>query len=465
MNRRFISLLAAALTAVIAQAVGIDDIRNMVESGDYDAAFDAAAPLVRKSPRDAALNYWYGTAAYRLGYTSEARKALATAAERGYTDAYADLVDLALTDYDVAAAEKYMDNWETALTKARKTAPALYDELEARLLLMSNQLDRVEDIAVIARYDVDRDAFMSAIEHISESGNSRGMTFLQNGIPLFINNQAHEIFWTEPDSDGVNRLFTAGVLDDGTREDAIELTSYIGDGDIMAPFMLEDGETLYFAAARDSDGLGGYDIYMTRRDGEGGFYEPSNIGMPYNSPGDDLLFVIDEPNNIGWWATDRFAGPDTVSLLVFVPNPSRVNIPNDHTDLVARAKVTDLASTLPKGFDLAAAKARIPEQEFNVKSGTGNNASFALSLGDGRVITAASQFRNRQAASAMSEVLRTRRMLNDNLQRLDSMRKSYAEGNKSLREDIRSLEGEVERQHAELKNLTNRVIKLETNRR
>lgn len=448
-------------------AAGVDDIRNLVESGQYAAAIEAAAPLLKKTPRDAALNYWYGIASLNTGNQRTALTALNTAAERGYTDAYPELIEIDIADYNIAGAQANLSAWETALRKAKRSTPESFGQYQSRLLLMANQLERVEDIPVIARYNVSRDAFMTAINRLDSPDMEKGRIFLPGNIPFYINNFGREVFFTQPDTEGINRLFVAGVLDDGTREEPVELTKYVGDGDIVAPFLMEDGETLYFGVARDGesdDSLGGYDIYMTRRDGEGGFYEPSNIGMPYNSPGDDFLLILDEENNLGWWATDRFAPNDSVAILVFVPNESRRNIDIDDEFLAERAKVTDIKYTLPAKYDLASAKKRIPAPGSDMKN-SATSAGFALSLGDGRVITSTSQLRNREAVSAMSEVIRTRKVLNDNIERLDSMRAAYASGNKSLRDDIRQLEKEVDRQQTELKTLTNRVIRLETNSR
>lgn len=460
MKRHLLSLLTVLFTFVTTFATAADDLRVLVEKGDYEGAFAAAEPLRKKSPRDAAINYWYGRAALETDRLVQAREALTTAADRGYLDAYRLLSEMSLDAYDTDGAQDYVDSWRAALRKAKKSEPAELAELEGLIVRMSNQIDRVEDIPVIKKINMSRQDFDEAMSRINNSNTIKGLVFMNDEFPLFIDNSSREVFWTAPDDKGVNRLFTAGVLDDGTRDEVRELTEYIGDGDIMAPFMMEDGETLYFAASRD-DSLGGYDLYMTRRDGEGGFYEPSNIGMPYNSPGDDLLFVFDENNNIGWWVTDRFTAPDSVSVMFFVPNKSRINIPSDAENIKERAMVADIAATQPKGYDLKSALARMPKPE---KSGKNSSASqnFALSLGDGRIITDASQFRNREAARTMSEVLRNRRILDDTIQRLEAMRKSYAEGNTSLKGDIRALEAEVDRGQAELKNLTNRVIKLET---
>ncbi len=464
--KRTITAYLFALIAIVASAAVLDDVKTLIDNGDYEAAMSAVEPLRKKSPRDAKINYWYGKAALGLGRMEDAENALTVAAERGHTDAYADLIDIELNRYAVDDARDNIDSWRAALKKARKSEPAELAAAEARMVLMANQLDRVENIPVIARYDISRDEFDKVIEALSQPGAPHGTSFIGDAkIPFFINNSGREVFWTAPDSEGVNRLYTAGVLDDGTREEAVELTEYVGEGDIMAPFMLEDGETLYFAASRDDDGLGGYDIYMTRRDGEGGFYEPTNIGMPYNSTGDDLLFVIDEANNVGWWATDRFSTEgDSVAILAFVPAKTRTNVSTDDPNLAERALVTDISLTIPDGFDLNAAKARIPRPSMAAAQSADGESITLLSLGNGRIISKMSDFSNPQAADEMEAVLNARAELAAAEKRLADMRSAYAAGNTDLKGDIRALEAETERMQRDLTTQTNRVIRLETTR-
>lgn len=89
------------------------------------------------------------------------------------------------------------------------------------------------------------------------------------------------------------------------------------------PFMMGDGQTFYFAAEGD-EGLGGYDIYVTRYDDEDKvFLHPANIGMPFNSEANDYLYVIDEYSNLGWFATDRNQSVDSVCIYTFIPPKSR----------------------------------------------------------------------------------------------------------------------------------------------
>ena len=464
MKKLLVSSIGFAFSILAVSADSLDNVVRLFETGNYEAAKDTLEMMRTSTPNDMQTNLWYGIVTYALGDEHSAQESLKKASEAGSLDAYQLLTHISLRNFQIEEAKKNISQWRAALKKANKPVPSELTEYEDNLQLINSQLSRVEDIPVIARYDVKRSIFDKELKKAQAKDANKGTHFIAGKIPFFINNTLTEMYWTEPDSNKINRLYMAGVLDDGTLDTPVELTQYIGDGDIRNPYLLDDGETLYFAASHRKDGLGGYDIYLTRRNDDGGFLEPSNIGMPYNSPGDDLLFVIDESNNIGWWVTDRLTSPDSVSVLVFVPNKSRINIDADTENVTARAKVTDLAATYKPGFDLAAAKNRIPkpgkEQEKKPQS-----PLFSLSLGDGRVVSGMEDFKSRDAAKAMSDVLRTRKTLEDTMERLAVMRRAYADGDKSLAGDIRALETEVEKQQTEVKNQTNRVIKLELSAR
>lgn len=89
------------------------------------------------------------------------------------------------------------------------------------------------------------------------------------------------------------------------------------------PFLMPDGVTLYFAQ-NAADGLGGLDIYMTRKGGEDRqFYRPENIGMPFNSPANDYFMAIDEELGFGCFATDRHQPADSVCVYYFMPSDQR----------------------------------------------------------------------------------------------------------------------------------------------
>ena len=59
----------------------------------------------------------------------------------------------------------------------------------------------------------------------------------------------------------------------------------------MAPFIHPDGKTLYFSSDTHA-GMGGYDLFMSRRNEKGEWSEPLNLGYPINTPGDEINFIV-----------------------------------------------------------------------------------------------------------------------------------------------------------------------------
>lgn len=64
------------------------------------------------------------------------------------------------------------------------------------------------------------------------------------------------------------------------------------------PFILEDGETLYFSS-QGHNNMGGYDVFYTTLNDDGTWSEPKNIGYPVNTTDDDLfLMPVGEGNTL-----------------------------------------------------------------------------------------------------------------------------------------------------------------------
>ena len=62
-------------------------------------------------------------------------------------------------------------------------------------------------------------------------------------------------------------------------------------GTEMAPFIHPDGKTLYFSSDTHM-GMGGYDLFVSRRNEQGEWSEPVNLGYPINTPGDEINFIV-----------------------------------------------------------------------------------------------------------------------------------------------------------------------------
>lgn len=70
-----------------------------------------------------------------------------------------------------------------------------------------------------------------------------------------------------------------------------------------APFIHSDGQTLYFMSD-GHEGMGGHDLYYSRwKDGKWG--EPQNLGYPINTEADEGTLVISLDGKTAYFATDR----------------------------------------------------------------------------------------------------------------------------------------------------------------
>lgn len=82
-----------------------------------------------------------------------------------------------------------------------------------------------------------------------------------------------------------------------------------------APFLSKDGKIFYFSS-KGHKGLGGYDIYRCDVI-NGELSKPINMGIPMNSPVDDIYLVIDDKNEVGFFSSDREGGHGAMDLYAF----------------------------------------------------------------------------------------------------------------------------------------------------
>lgn len=99
------------------------------------------------------------------------------------------------------------------------------------------------------------------------------------------------------------------------------------DLDEDAPFLSLDEKTLYFSS-KGHEGIGGYDIFKSEIiDNKPS--TPVNMGLPLNSPLDDIYLVIDNNNEIGFFSSDReggFGGMDIFGFDLSCPNIQNAEI-------------------------------------------------------------------------------------------------------------------------------------------
>lgn len=83
------------------------------------------------------------------------------------------------------------------------------------------------------------------------------------------------------------------------------------------PYIAPDGITLYFAS-KGHYSMGGYDIYRSVYDaGSKRWSNPENLGFPFSSTFDDMLYIPDSADSLACFATNRNCNPDSVDVVMF----------------------------------------------------------------------------------------------------------------------------------------------------
>jgi outer membrane protein OmpA-like peptidoglycan-associated protein/Tol biopolymer transport system component len=79
------------------------------------------------------------------------------------------------------------------------------------------------------------------------------------------------------------------------------------EGNEMSPFIHLDNRTLYFSSDGHT-GMGGYDLFVSRRDENGNWGEPENLGYPLNTHFDEIGLTVNARGDKGYFASDRMGG-------------------------------------------------------------------------------------------------------------------------------------------------------------
>lgn len=463
---RFIHLsILALLIASAAPAAGamtLAEAKAAYELGDFAEAAPVLAEHAAQHPKDAALNSMAGIALFYSGREADAVPFL----KKGANDANLFLAQEAMHRYDFDAAEEYVDRYEDGFKRRKRDPRPERPEAEpvrASIEKGRGMLDRVEQLVIIDSLCVDRETFFRHYRLSAPTGSLHPAADLPRQFEaadptvVYATERADEIFWAMPDENENFRIATSTLLADDTWEKPTLLPDLLNEGgDANYPFMMSDGVTLYYANTGENS-LGGYDIFISRRDGDT-YYQPQNLGMPYNSYANDYMLAIDELTGAGWWATDRNSPADSVTIYVFVPSELRVNYPVETPDLTARALVTDYRATWPEGADYSDKLSTIAHLR---RSDQTEDDTFRFAMPTRGVYTSLDDFRRPEARQLMQQYLKARHNFDLDRRKLQALRLTYSRGNTSVADEILAMEADVERLRDEMQRLSNQVVAAE----
>lgn len=363
------------------------------------------------------------------------------------------IVSLLLVLLSACAVSTAQVKKTAATTKANKSKTLVTeksDELFERMLPTTAQVLVVDSFVAPKTDFIDKIPLETEFGQISTYDRMNGTTGQQFAY-TYVNGFGNRMFFAKKGKDGHYKLFSADKLDNEWTN--VKQIDDFGDDfeDINYPFMLADGTTLYFAA-KGKEGLGGYDIYVTRYDiSSEKFYKPENLGLPYNSKYNDFYCIIDEFNGLGWLVTDRRQDDDSVCVYIFVPQKERKVYDSadvDEDELYSIAELKSIKDTWTDKEELEAGRQRL--ENLLARRDKVKRNSICFIVNDHTVYKSVNDFKSSTNRKRFMKLNELKESADDLSKKLDAFRLSYSQGSQSVK---RRLSANILRAEKQLEDL------------
>ena len=112
-------------------------------------------------------------------------------------------------------------------------------------------------------------------------------------------------------------IYYSRIKDDGKWSIPVKISPRVNTPDQEeSVFIHPDGSTLYFSS-NGHPGMGGLDLYVTRRDSGGRWQKPVNLGYPINTYKDENSILVSPDGQLAYFASDREGGFGDLDLYSF----------------------------------------------------------------------------------------------------------------------------------------------------
>lgn len=434
MKRILIAILALASAhgAAFGQSKqeAVQKAASLFAGRQYPEVCATLKPVTTDGERDPKVNFYLGAAEAMTGRNAEdAVKRLHLAQLRGFMKSDANLY--------LGRAYQLMCEYEQARSAFAKFLPTAKDET---LAAMARRFDaecesailiagKVFSLRVVAKTKLPASEMLSAYGASREVGSvCRNSRFFQSDIDpdglMYMTERADAAYFSLPDDAGRDKLMKMekliGGWGDMTRLAGIEAPTPADD---RTPVLMTDGQTLYFSSNRPG-GMGGYDIYRSTYDPDTRtFSEPVNMGVPFNSPYDDYMFLPDEFSRRAWFASNReTGGTDSVTVYQIVWDDSVIRSMAHSTSDIRRAL------SLPLDPDAAALSHAVSRQAPGQRAKAAPaapKAQLKLALCDSLTYTRWEHFRSPKAKSLYRQALRSAAEKDSMVRQMAAQRKEF----------------------------------------
>ncbi len=116
---------------------------------------------------------------------------------------------------------------------------------------------------------------------------------------------------------GMHDIYVSVLKDDGSWGVPKNLGPTVNTvGDEQSVFIHPDGKTLYFGSD-GRIGMGGFDIYVTRKGADGEWQTPVNLGYPINTYSDEHSLLVNGAGDLAYFASERPGGYGGLDMYEF----------------------------------------------------------------------------------------------------------------------------------------------------
>ena len=433
----FISFLSIA---IYGYSQSLDQARIMFDEGRYGEAKPVYERLVRQSPNNSAYNQSYGVCCYETKDYENAEKYLLIANRRNVQESNRYLAMLYTDLYRFSEA---IGMWEKYI-ELQKRQRGDTSESEKQLTLVRNlnrMQENTEDVQIIDSTVIHKSVFLEVYSLSEESGMLVAYNdFFRSANPVssivHTNQKGSVIYYARPAENGAYAIFSQSKLLDAWGDEKPLLSNTGNDNNY--PFVLSDGITMYFAS-KGYESIGGYDIFRTRYNSNTNSYlVPEQMGMPFNSPANDYMMVMDESKGLGWFVSDRNQPEDYVCVYLFIPEPVRKRIDNteNEAELRNRSALVSIRDTWKEGMDYSKLIA-LAHEDMTQKEAKREH-DFDFFINDQVTYTTLNEIKSHEAKELYTEVLSINRQIETLRIRLNEIRNTYAEANPSIRTQLKA---------------------------
>jgi len=425
----------------------ISEAETFFNNKQFAKAGKVYEDLLKKRPKDGLFNYRYARCCYEL---NDAEKAIVhfELAGNKYPLRNAYLGDLYFTTYRFDESTLAYQNYVATLKPTDSKLPE-YQEKIKKAENAAHLLSRVEDIAIIDSVVVNKEEFLKYYKFNSELGTLSQQSIKINGRKKadkikYTTQRQDRVYFSDTIKGNLNIFTSYKLLDSWTQP--VSISEIINsNSNENYPFLLADGVTVYYASDGEKS-IGGYDLFITRYNPTTDSYlAPENIGMPFNSPFNDYMMVIDEQRKLGWFATDRYQPAGKVMIYTFIPNEVKEIIHSEDKEYIRQV------AALKSYHKVIASTAESTSEKVN--QSTRSDKQFEFVVNDTIVYTNINQFKSKDAIKLWNDFHNFSVELNTKAKELSDLRSKYARtDNESERSVMAPKIMELEQMNLEMKN-------------